>query len=1591
MPADQDQDRPPPFAARAPLRDKARPSAPGLNLRLREAGPEPADQFFTALQRSRQTPPTRPDQDDDGALNAPGPTRDDGAASGETSPQSTMAEDDPADWPEDSPEDWQAAARSRMRYARGTRPFGMRQAEADDPAADGTDLDDIEPEPERDADRLLAFQRTRGREALEDTAGHPETEDADLEPVIHTPEEPDLERDEPSDEPGPSVLSPGDDDADVTDDEAKENAPAETISENLDPDEWVEAGPVQENDEEILPETDDVEAGADEAVTGQEEAGGAEGTDPAHAPADAPAGEATALGGTSAQTVIEDGERRDGQDRPEPDREPDAVEAEVPAEPEDPAEPETVAKSDDLAEPEDGTASEDRAEPSTVGHEPAPTEDEPAETDQGPTKGGFFRRPSWLFGTRRQKSARPEEPVADAPAEETTAGETDEPGADEDAPAPETSADNRQTGDAEPDKTPTEGSSDGEATDPAKDDAEEPGDTVHDPSEPVSADPEIIRTPIDPYLSAALESAGVDHYEMSLPEGRPETSGQKLRRFSGQAATLLRRRQAKPKRPDTPDLAEDGLTAQHRPEDLEGTTWSKSALAEMPAAFFEPINRKGEEDGDPSPEETRSAKAQTGDDATSAGDAEATAPADAASKNAEPAQAGTAGTDPVRHGETDNDTFEEETLAAPVAPGESELFADADAPALSLAGTSLDPNETAPKDANANADGAVPDLTPEEDHEDTGPFATLAPEEDGGADNDPETGRTEPGAALAPEQLNPEQLNPELLNSALLENGATSDPSADAERDETRPDDLTGDIEARPGEITGDIEERSDADAPLAHDFADAGSESAPDIDKDAPDGLTAGDDPGAMSPPLVLEDRHNEIEADETDPDYPRATDVSEPSDLSDDDAGWPGEYDGPPDAAMAAAAQADTDETRDENGPDGDASQDHTAEPGDDHADADQTEPGQETAHADTGEPYHGLLPAASRALAAEASVARVEEAWRRERARRDSGAEEADDSDAIAGQGTAFPSDAATAHGAMWRDTPGMAPVNTAALNSATLAPAARSAVPEPRVRRPSLVEMTWLQTTAILIGTLTIMRLFVIWVSDTNLVPDEAQYWSWAQDFAFGYFSKPPLLPWIIAGTTGVCGDTEACVRTAAPLLYAGTAFALFFLSRAMVNARTGFLVAATFATLPGVWFSSMIVTTDVPLLFFWAVALLALWQTVSKGSTGWALLLGFAIGLGLLAKYAMVYFVGGLFLLTLFDRATRRIFWPWRGLLALVVAGVIIAPHILWNVENGFATVEHTAANANWSGDLFNPDRFGKFFVDQFGVFGPVLFAALLWSFFTLRGGSSLGEPARFNGAPAIDRSALDAGAGAPVEMGSGERAHLVPFLLCFTLPPLLIVGAQAFISRAHANWAATAYVAATVLVVAWLSQTRRRWLLAVSFLLHIIGGVVFSTMMLSPDLVDRLGRANDFKRMRGWNEIGAEVRWRALAGQGDRRFTAVLMDDRKAFAEMTYYYQRPNAPLTMWDADGVPQDHYELNNPLTPDLADFVLFVTRKADPRDVLDRFETSTPVASLTSDLGNGRTRTFHFYALEGLRPPTVEAPSQSEDASGAEVTGP
>jgi 4-amino-4-deoxy-L-arabinose transferase-like glycosyltransferase len=240
-------------------------------------------------------------------------------------------------------------------------------------------------------------------------------------------------------------------------------------------------------------------------------------------------------------------------------------------------------------------------------------------------------------------------------------------------------------------------------------------------------------------------------------------------------------------------------------------------------------------------------------------------------------------------------------------------------------------------------------------------------------------------------------------------------------------------------------------------------------------------------------------------------------------------------------------------------------------------------------------------------------------------------------------------------------------------------------------------------AMLVGVAAITGLRLLWLAlqPADLFPDEAQYWVWSQQLALGYYSKPPLLAWLIALTTGLFGDSEFAVRLSAPLLHAAAAIFVYAIGARLFDRRTGFWSALAYASLPGVSVSAFIISTDAALLLFWAAALFAFIRARENGGWGWWAAVGLAAGLGLLAKYAMFYWILSALGFLLLSSAERRHLRPL--LAALGLALLIYSPNFWWNWSNGFVSYLHTKDNAALNGPLFHPDALLEFFGAQFGV------------------------------------------------------------------------------------------------------------------------------------------------------------------------------------------------------------------------------------------------------------------------------------------------
>ncbi|MBC7770441.1 MAG: glycosyltransferase family 39 protein [Phycisphaerales bacterium] len=487
-------------------------------------------------------------------------------------------------------------------------------------------------------------------------------------------------------------------------------------------------------------------------------------------------------------------------------------------------------------------------------------------------------------------------------------------------------------------------------------------------------------------------------------------------------------------------------------------------------------------------------------------------------------------------------------------------------------------------------------------------------------------------------------------------------------------------------------------------------------------------------------------------------------------------------------------------------------------------------------------------------------------------------------------------------------------------------------------------------------LTATRIWALFESPLGLYFDEAQYWMWSRSFDWGYFTKPPMVAWVIGATTTLAGtDAEWAVRLGAPLAHAVAAGGVYALTRNMYGAWPGFWAGLGWLMLPGVFFSSSLISTDAVLLPLWTVALYAMWRMIDTRAMHWAIVIGVFLGLGVLAKYAMLYFVVCTAFAAWRMEIVRQALAGGRGWVAGLIAALIVTPNIVWNVNNGFATARHTASNASLNlDDMFHFDELFEFIGGQAGVLGPIIFFAVIWAIWRAIG----------------RRDAL-----------SNEDK----FLLAYILPPFIFISLIAFISRANANWAAVAYPAIVVWITGTLfsSVNGRRWLAGASAVNAALG-VAFAIVVLSMPAI--ANQAKGIHTAQAWEQTAREVMSRAVTQPGEAPFTAVLVDDRATYFELNYYWRHarragaPLPPVRMWLLQAEAHNSAEASDPMRAEEGGRVLVVhLQRSYLPFVAGDFTVFRTVEHLTVPLGGGVNRELEISVGEGFAPAPRDAAFQ------------
>ncbi|MFI5294073.1 MAG: glycosyltransferase family 39 protein [Thermodesulfovibrionales bacterium] len=457
----------------------------------------------------------------------------------------------------------------------------------------------------------------------------------------------------------------------------------------------------------------------------------------------------------------------------------------------------------------------------------------------------------------------------------------------------------------------------------------------------------------------------------------------------------------------------------------------------------------------------------------------------------------------------------------------------------------------------------------------------------------------------------------------------------------------------------------------------------------------------------------------------------------------------------------------------------------------------------------------------------------------------------------------------------------------------------------------------QALFLMVMAFSLFRIYYILSSPFDLSADEAHYWEWARRPDWSYYSKGPMIAYLIYAGTAVFGNTVFGVRIFAVVLSALSSVVLFKLGKRLYGERTGLLAALLVQVVPLYSVYGVLLTIDSPFIFFWILSLYLFWKAIETkravaparvdgkiaappsspplserpfaetrfgrgGDEGegdrignW-ILLGIAIGLGLLTKYTMAFFYLSGLLFFVFHKDSREFLYGKGPYISLLVSLMVFSPVIIWNAAHGWVTLKHTAGQAHLAdGLMISPKDFFEFLGSQAGVITPLLFVGMLVALWKMR----------------------------------KDRAGA--FIFWFSVPVVLFFVLKSLQGKVQANWALPGYAAGFIAFSAYFagggmpSKGRSKILPALAVLL----AFTLTAFAYFPSVLHLPRKMDPTMRLLGWKELGQETGriYEGLSSQGP----AFVFSDSYQMASELAFYMKGN-PTTYCINLGRRMDQYDL-------------------------------------------------------------------------------
>jgi hypothetical protein len=367
--------------------------------------------------------------------------------------------------------------------------------------------------------------------------------------------------------------------------------------------------------------------------------------------------------------------------------------------------------------------------------------------------------------------------------------------------------------------------------------------------------------------------------------------------------------------------------------------------------------------------------------------------------------------------------------------------------------------------------------------------------------------------------------------------------------------------------------------------------------------------------------------------------------------------------------------------------------------------------------------------------------------------------------------------------------------------------------------------------------------------------------------------------------------------------------------------------------------SLVATPDVPLLLFWTLSIIALYQAIFQNKKGFWLLAGVLMGLAFNSKYTAVFLPAGLLMYLVLSPVHRKLllsFWPW---LSLLLFAIMTLPVIIWNYNHGFASIKFQSVNrAEEAGnDYFNILNILGVIGHQAFLLVPVLLFGLFW---LLR---SMYKKYR-------------------LKLSTIPAPQL--FLFSFFAPVFLgflFIGVFYWVKI---NWMMPAYITGIILASMYLKPQWVQYQLIGSFIIHLVMAVeiIFYPFEVKSD-----------DTWVGWDQLADKVKQISQHYPGYFIFSA---DDYKTSAVLNFYFDEMVYSKNIIGQPALQFDY--VNSDLQTLQGKNALFIDSHPDlspcgiyPTELNKYFTHITPLPPILVKKGGKVVRSFCVYACMNYKP--------------------